>query len=483
MGKKIKIIGILAVLLLLMVLSLLMSCNGENQGDNNLPGHSPSPSSLPSITPSITPSPTPTAEVLLKWQRCYGGSGSEIATFIRQTSDDGYIIAGYSNSNNETNGDVTDNHGKYDFWILKLDNYGDIEWKKCLGGTENDKAHFSIQQTADGGYIVAGESASNDGDILFDNNGGIDFWVIRLDSNGNPIWKKCYGGSGNEYAQSILQTSDGGYVIVGQANSSNGDVTKNNGGNDYWVVKIDGDGLIEWQGCYGGSGNEYPKCIRQTSDNGYIIVGHSDSNDIDVFGNHGGFDIWALKLSPPDPSSPETPPVIEWQRCIGGSLQDYAYSVYQNAKGEYLIAGHSNSIDGDIIDNKGANDFLVLKLKTDGKLAWIKNFGGSNEDYAQEIFKTDNGGSIITGWTNSNDGDVKGSLGNIDYWAVKISSKGNIEWARCFGGSGDDYGKSVAQTSDKGYVIAGYSFSIDLQVTGNHGDSDYWVIKMGNLPD
>ncbi len=233
------------------------------------------------------------AQPTIEWQKSLGGTGAEYAWSIQQTTDGGYIVAGFSFSND---GDVTGNHGWADYWVVKLTSTGAITWQKCLGGTGGEQAS-SIQQTADGGYIVAGFSYSTNGDVA-GNNGVSDYWVVKLDSGGVIDWQKCLGGTGGEQASSIRQTADGGYVVAGFSSSTNGDVTGNNGGGDYWVVKLDSTGVIDWQKCLGGTASDAASSIQQTIDGGYIVAGQSYSNDGDVTGNHGNEDFWVVKLSP-----------------------------------------------------------------------------------------------------------------------------------------------------------------------------------------
>ncbi|MDD4248563.1 MAG: PKD domain-containing protein, partial [Methanosarcina sp.] len=393
-----------------------------------------------------------------------GGSGGEYAQSIQQTSDGGYIVAGDSNSND---GNVTGNHGGSDYWVVKLDTTGNIVWQKSLGGSSYDNA-YSIQQTSDGGYIVAGESNSNDGDVT-GNHGGFDYWVVKLDTTGNIVWQKSLGGSGGELAESIQQTSDGGYIVAGYSRSTDGDVTGNHGGYDYWVVKLDTTGNIVWQKSLGGSDHDYAYSIQQTSDGGYIVAGDSRSNDGDVTGNHGGYDSWVVKL--------DTTGNIVWQKCLGGSISDNAYSIQQTSDGGYIVAGYSGSTDGDVTGNHGEFDYWVVKLDTTGNIVWQKSLGGSDDEYAESIQQTSDGGYIVAGESNSNDGDVTGNHGESDYWVVKLDTTGNIVWQKSLGGSDWDDAYSIQQTSDGGYIVAGESDSNDGDVTGNHGGYDYWVVK------
>ncbi len=193
-------------------------------------------------------------------------------------------------------GDVSGNHGIVDSWIVKLNSSGDIIWQKCFGGTDDDVA-FSIQQTSDGGFIVAGYTSSNDGDVS-GNHGGGDYWVVKLDSSGTIQWQKCLGGTDNDEAKSIQQTSDGGYIVAGETWSNDGDVSGNHGNSDYWVVKLNSSGDIEWQKCLGGTVKDIAKTIQQTSDGGFIVAGYTNSNDGDVSGIHGDYyDFWVVKLN------------------------------------------------------------------------------------------------------------------------------------------------------------------------------------------
>ncbi len=285
----------------------------------------------------------------IEWQKALGGSSSDVASSIQQTADGGYIVAGYSYSND---GDVTGNHGQNDYWIVKLDGNGNTQWQKALGGSSGDEAQ-SIQQTADGGYIVAGLSWSNSGDVI-GNHGISDYWVVKLDGNGNIQWQKALGGSGYDKATSIQQTADGGYIVVGETYSNDGDVTGYHGGGDYWVMKLDDSGNIQWQKSLGGSNLDVATSIQQTADEGYIVAGYSYSNDGDVSGNHGDGDFWVVKLAGNGN--------IQWQKVLGGSYLDKAYSIQQTADGEYIVAGESLSTDGDVTGNHGSLDYWVVKL-------------------------------------------------------------------------------------------------------------------------
>jgi hypothetical protein len=324
-----------------------------------------------------------------------------------------------------------------------------ITWQKFFGGSGADWA-YSVQQTSDGGYVVFGETGSNDGDVS-GSHGKEDFWVLKLDSTGGIQWQRCLGGSGVESGNlgdfasiaSIQQTSEGGYVIVGHTNSNDGDVSGNHGGYDIWVVKLSSTGDIQWQKCLGGSGSEYGHSIQQTADGGYIVAGYTESNDGDVSGNHGKEDFWVLKL--------DSTGGIQWQKCLGGSGWDMATSVQQTSDGGYIVAGATDSNDGDVSGNHGGYDIWVVKLSSTGDIQWQKCLGGSGNDFATSVQQTSDGGYIVAGATDSND------YYDYDMWVVKLNSTGGIQWQKCFGSDDWDYdiAFSVSQTSDSGYVFVG----------------------------
>ena len=349
-----------------------------------------------------------------------------------------------------------------------------IEWQKCLGGSNDDWA-YSIQQTSDSGFIVAGYTESSNGDVS-GNHGDYDYWVVKLNSSGDILWQKCLGGTNVDQAFSIQQTSDGGFIVAGGTFSNDGDVSGNHGNSDYWVVKLNSSGTIEWQKCLGGTDGDYANSIQQTSDGGFIVAGQTYSNDGDVSGNHGGSDAWVVKLN--------SSGTILWQKCLGGTVYGaIAYSIQQTSDGGFIVAGETRSYNGDVSGNHGGIDYWVVKLDSLGDIEWQKCLGGTNNDYARSIKQTSDGGFIVAGFTMSNDGDVSGNHGWNDAWVVKLNSSGDIEWQKCLGGTDYDDAKSIQQTSDGGFIVAGFTASNDGDVSGNQGNSDAWVVKLTNEPD
>ena len=352
---------------------------------------------------------------VLEWEKSLGGSAEDIALGIRQTADGGYIVAGGTKS---TDGNVSGNHGGYDYWIVKLDTSRNIQWQKALGGSGDDIA-YSVRQTADGRYIVAGMSNSTDGDVS-GNHGNPDYWLVKLDTNGNLLWQKSFGGSAEDAASTVRQTSDGGYIIAGQSQSNDGNVSGNHGYYDYWIVKTDTNGNLQWQKSFGGSSDDVAYSIEQTNDSGYIIAGSTQSYDGDVTGYDWGYeDYWIVKT--------DNKGILQWEKCLGGSDSDVAASIQPTRDNGYIVAGSSKSDDGDVRGHHGDSgysgpyDYWVVKLAGDGEIQWQKPLGGNSTDIARSIQQTRDGGYIVGGYSQSNDGDVSGNSG-IAYWIVKLAS-------------------------------------------------------------
>ena len=405
------------------------------------------------------------AQPAIQWQRSYGGLYPDFAYASAATSDSGFIIAGYTHSDDFY---VSGNHGLYDAWIVKISSTSDVQWQKCLGGTSFDFAS-SVQQTTDGGYIFAGASQSHDSDLTA-NYGGYDYWVVKLSSTGNIQWQKNFGGSGDDEAYCVRQTTDGGYIVGGYSNSHDSEVTGNHSGYDYWVIKLTSSGGIQWEHSYGGSGNDLCFSVLQATDGGYVLCGYAESSDGDVSNDHGGQDYWLVKTN-------ETGE-IEWQRSYGGSGDDEASSVLQTSDGGYIIAGNSRSYDGDITRPNGSLDFWIVKTDDTGGLQWQNSFGGTLDDGATSILQNPDSSYVVVGYTNSDDREVTSEFGLQDEWVIKLAPDGSLIWQKCMGGSDDEGATSVVKTLDERYFVCGSSASQDHDVTENYGSYDYWVVML-----
>ncbi|MDD1728055.1 MAG: hypothetical protein LUQ50_03165, partial [Methanospirillum sp.] len=361
----------------------------------------------------------------INWLKCFGGSSSEGSRSLIPTSDGGYLFSGYTMS---TDGDVTGNHGKYDYWVVKLNSTGIIEWQKCLGGSDTDGG-VGVNQTADGGYLVCGYPYSSDGDVI-GNHGYDDSWTVKLSGNGSVEWATCLGGTAHDWGWVDIQTSDGGYLIGGGTGSYDGNVTGMHGVYDAWIQKLSTNGTLQWQKCLGGTKDDGANTVLQTSDGGYLAGGYVLSDDGDVTNNHGYYDAWIVKLN--------TTGAIEWQKTYGGSGDEDARMVIHTDDGGFLFAGYTNSTNGDVAGNHGDYDAWIVKINATGTINWQKTYGGSGDDDAEAVIRTTDGGYLVSGYTNSNDGNVTGNHGGYDAWIIKIDATGNLKWQKTVGGTGDD---------------------------------------------
>ena len=455
----------------------------------------------------------------LESQKTFGGEKDDVAISIQQTTDGGYIVAGWTKSFGS---------GKTDAYILKLNSKGEVEWQKTFGEINDDVAN-SIQQTTDGGYIVAGRTGSF-------GSGGEDVYILKLNSKGQLEWQKTFGGGDSDEANSIQQTTDGGYIVVGWTNSLG------SGGYDVYILKLNSKGEAEWQKTSGGKDYDEANSIQQTTDGGYIVVGWTKS-----FGSGG--DICLLKLDSKgevDTTPPEVKIVspsdgielggtieinieatdnvelekvtlyidgkkikeytsgpykyswdsskategahtiiveaedrsgnvqtksvtmimdktrdISWEKTFGGNGYDGASSSQQTTDGGYIVAGWTESFGS-------GEDVYILKLDSNGEVEWQKTFGGEDYDEANSIQQTKDGGYIVAGWTKS-----FGS-GGADAYILKFNSKGEIGWEKTFGGKGDDEANSIQQTTDGGYIVAGWTGSF------GSGGYDVYILKLNS---
>ena len=406
---------------------------------------------------------------LIEWQKCYGGNSSELAQNIIQTFDGGFIMIGSTWSSDSFD---LNNHGAGDLMIIKTDNQGSIQWKKGMGGSGSDAGNY-IAQTKDSGYIIAGTSIFSDGDLNgLNNHGNGDIWIVKLSSSGTLQWQKLIGGSALEDASYIQQTKDGGYFVAGYSGSSDGDVTANHGINDYWAVKLNAAGNIQWQKSFGGSEDDALFSATQTFDNGYILAGYSASKNGNISGHHGDStvaDYWIVKL--------DSVGSMQWERSYGGTGVDIAYSIQQTKDSNYIIAGRSASADGDLTVNFGNADYWIVKIDANGSILWQRSFGSGGDDYANSVQQTSDNGYVIAGFAA-----VSGSHGGVDYWVIKLDSKGILQWDSSYGSASDDFACCIRETSDRGYIVAGYSSSNSYDVTNNHGGADFWIVKLKGQP-
>ena len=427
----------------------------------------------------------------IAWQRTYGGSQLEdndyLNTTIAATPDGGYIFTGDTWSND---GNVSGNHGMQDGWVCKIDATGNIQWQRCIGGSGMDYGEHVIA-TLDGGYLVGGYTESNDGDIVGYHGKG-DVYLAKLSGSGNIQWIKTIGGSKYEDCGKFLQNPDGTYMFAGLAESNDGDVSGNHGKSDAWVVKLDANGNILWQKCYGGSGDDgsdHQTQIIRSKEGGYLLVTYSNSRDGQVTGFHGQTgngtnsdkgDAWFAKL--------DINGNIQWNKCFGGPAWDFIENTIQLNDGNYLSSGGTHGTGGDIptINNPtGTVDWWLLKISQTGNLIWTRVYGGSGAEAIHgKPFELANGDLIIPSGTRSNDHDCIGIHGLADLpdlWIVKADALGNILSYNVWGGAGYDNLSSDVMNYDGTITLATMRDSTSNDYTHDE-HSDIVIIKIAPNP-
>lgn len=417
----------------------------------------------------------------IQWQNYYGGTKIDNSRSVIQTPDGGYLSVGYTFSNDDQ---VSGLHGDgtiEDIWVVKLSQNGLIEWQKVLGGNGDEEA-FSVINTIDGGYIIAGYATyPNSGDVsgIHSNDYKEDFWIIKLSNIGDIQWAKAIGGSKNEIAKDIKQTLDGGYIVIGSTQSNDFDASNLHGTfDDAWVVKLNQVGDIEWQRTYGGTDYDFGSSIIQTVDGGYIFTGSAKSNDGDLLGIQTSavyHNMWVVKIS--------STGNIEWQKIIsGGGL---GTKIKKTSDGYYLVMGSAgpqgvfSNLSGPFYGHTG-----VAKLNTNGDIVWAITYGGSSGGtYLGNLIENSDGNYIFSTRILSNDGDVTTYFGYDDIWIVKINKNtGNIIWQKTLGFANvGETSSSIEQTNDGGYIISGNATSASSFPGYHGGGSDIYIIKL--LPE
>jgi hypothetical protein len=399
-----------------------------------------------------------------------------------------------------------------------------LVWQKCFGGSDDDYGN----ETAvfpNGRFVTVGYTDSNDGDLVgnsvnplsgwllglagdaskvwqklvtylgafyasvvanadgssvsvgyyYPGNTAADFLITKLEANGNLLWSRAYGGTNYDHGSNVIATADGGYLVAGITNSQDGHIKINHGGYDIWVLKLDANGTLVWEKSFGGSGDEYVSGIALCSDGGYMLNGATkSSNSGDVPANRGRDDIFIVKI---DASGNKV-----WTKTYGGSLTDASGSIISDASGGFIVTGTTNSSDGDL-KSRPANsnvDMWTFKINNDGEIVWQTILGGSEPDWGNSLVCLPDGKIAVLGGTLSADGDVTAYHGSSDLWVVVLSSTGKKLWQRSFGSSGIDHESHITATTDGSLLVTGETMGNDGDVSGNHGIgyNDIWLFKL-----
>lgn len=411
----------------------------------------------------------------VKTTQVFGGSKSDYCYEAIPTKDGGYVVIGSTDSND---GIFAGSNGlQYsDIFVLKFDSKGEKQWLKKIGGSKFDYA-LRIIQAKDDGYIIMGDSNSNDGDFTGLNNGGIDTYIVKLNSGGDKLWINTIGGTGDEYGYSIVEASDGSCFILGVTQSNDldfGGLKKGN--NDIFVTKINNVGQKVWVKSFGGSDQDYGYDIINAHDNGLIIIGDALSNDGDFSSFNKNVSPFLMKIN--------IDGNIQWISPILSDVSEMVNKVIATKDGGYISVGSVFTDDlGYVTSYHRVHivlDLLIRKYNSQGNLIWKKQFGGSKTDEGINLIETKDNDLIIVGETESNDRDfINLNKGNIDVFAMKLNVNGEKIWVKTFGGSKNEGGPSISLSADGKILIAGYSNSTDGDFDGkNMGSSDIFIINL-----
>lgn len=406
-----------------------------------------------------------------------------------------------------------------------------IDWSKTYGGQADDRLKDLIQ-LEDGSLVAVGFAVSSDGDVQ-QNQGGKDIWVVKMDATGELLWERTFGGSADEEANAVTVTEDGGLWIVGWTLSTDGSMDARYGVNDVFFLKLSSDGTLQRAITTGGNQTEDFKDIIKLTNNRYIIVGYSASDNFEDATNAGKNDIWAIMVN-------DTCGIV-WLKNYGGSGNDICNAaVFDSEKEEIILVGSTASTDGDVSIKDGGKDFWVLRLNMEGELLQETTFGGSSADVATDVCLAEDGGLVIIGESLSRDGQVTDNQGNGDIWVIRLDTQhqlvweqtlgsenfetayhilptndgnflsigatfsasidntfndlflhqldgetGEVIWEIVAGGSEDDFALSAVQNSEGHFILAGYTDSKDGDVIGDglkqkHGAHDAWILQLHN---
>lgn len=415
----------------------------------------------------------------IDWDKALGGSNYEELHSMNLTSDGGFLVAGTSAS--PADGDITESKfGNFDFWIVKMTIRGDIQWQKRYGGDDEDRAWIS-HQTRDGGYIIGGSSKSGiSGTKTEASRGDLDFWLIRLDANGDEIWNKTIGGNKEDVLRGdIIEMPDGGFFLAGiSASDRGGEKTEENQGDwDFWVVRVNASGDVMWDKTYGGNDKDVLQAVLPMPDGGFLLGGSSESGisgDKDDF-LRGLNDYWAIRI--------DRRGNIIWQKTIGGEWDEQIFDMVQAENGTIYLAGFSGSNKFFEKTNMsyGSHDYWVVAIDPNGNKLWDKNYGGDDPDQAYDIRINRDGNLIVAGYANSQVSGSKqsNSEGLNDYWLVYLTPDGEQIWEESYGSVLRDALTEMEILEDGSILMAGHSAS-DVggdRTQESRGANDIWLVK------
>lgn len=417
------------------------------------------------------------------WNTAVGGSSNDYLSSAMVLPGDSLLIGGTSFSDN--NGDKSQaTRGSSDMWILKLTSDGTPLWDARFGGSSSDGLNALASITE--GYLLAGSSSSDtSGDKTQDSYGQSDLWIVAIDTNGTFLWDGRYGGIGSEGLGAAVVPAGGGILLAGQSTSAaTGSKTEAGyGGTDAWLVKLDDGGTQQWDKTLGGSSNEIVSALLELTNGNFLLCGSSDSvvSGTKTSAPRGGFDFWISMISATGTHL--------WERSYGGSSHDFLFEALDLGPGGFLLAGYTESgASGDIGTPKyGGSDYWTVRIDGDGNILWEQRYGGAQDDLLLDVVSLQEGGWLLAGHSAS---DISGdksedSRGSFDYWILAVDTNGTVLWNRTYGGSALDTLADALVTPDSGLLLTGSSASgMDGEKSlPSQGFNDYWLIKAESMLD
>ena len=406
------------------------------------------------------------------WQNNFGGTNPDYLTSSIINLNGDIILVGWSSSNDF---DCVDNHGGNDFYIVNLDSLGVVQWTKSYGGTASDLC-YDIVRTQDSCYILVGQSSSTDGDVTSD-YAGTNVWVVKIDANGTILWERSYGGSGYDAGRAITATLDGNLMIASVTTSSDGDVTGLHAIGDYdiWLTKIDPEGNLLWQNCFGGTLEDRPNDIICLPDSSCVVIGWSNSNNFDVGGGGGwggvggGADLWCFNV--------DYYHDFRWSYTFGGTDSEYGYSIAAANDSTIYIAGetYSNTVPGFI---GGLKDGVIIKLNQFGEELGHLTVGGSDGDRISCIRIDSSEHITVSGNTTSSDYMFNENKGYNDFFILNLDLDLNLLQSLTVGGELEESNASHFDLGNNEYLLMGWSQSDEFDIENNYGYQDYWICKL-----
>ncbi len=403
----------------------------------------------------------------------YGGSLEDVAHSVIITQDGGFAIIG--NTQSTDNDFVSKIREGSDFFVMKFDANAVVEWTQTYGGEDDDRGYDMIQ-LEDEGFALIGYSKSEDGDAS-SNQGQHDNWLLRTDNRGNLLWEKSFGFLGHDHAYSIIKTSDGGIFFNGfldvTASEGEGNFNKQSnskkkhGVGEFWCHKLDQHGNLQWSRYYGGKSNDRSYDAIETKDGDFLIVGTSESQDVDIEYPRGGYDIWVIKI--------DSMGSLIWEKSVGGSGYDGAEAVIENRQGDYVVLGQSFSQDGDFKKGKGSSDIVIVTLTPEGIVKSTQNIGGDGFETGKSILERPDGTLIVLGHYSSLILDKGENPMSNNIILINTLPNGSPINSYSLEGNGLDIGYASAFFKDGRVVIVGSTESTSGDFPKVRGEKDIFL--------